>query len=107
MATVFKRAGSKFWYVKYYVRGKQVYRSLDTTSERVARRVKQQVEADESRGDLVAPSRTPLPEFLEDFCQFLPTVRTGGKSRSADISLLRLFFGPTCPSLKLGWGAGP
>jgi len=101
MATIFKRSRSKFWYVKYYVNGKQVYRSLETTSERVARKLKEQIEADEVRGDLVAPSTTPLPEFLEDFCQFLTTIRTS-KSYSADTSSLRVFFGPVCPSMKLG-----
>ncbi|MCY2929338.1 MAG: tyrosine-type recombinase/integrase, partial [Planctomycetota bacterium] len=101
MATIFKRSRSRFWYVKYYVHGQQVYRSLETTSERVARKLKEQIEADEVRGDLVAPSKTPLPEFLENFCQFLTTIRTD-KSFSADASALRVFFGPICPSLKLG-----
>lgn len=101
MATIFKRPRSKFWYIKYYVNGKQVYRSLETTSERVARKLKEQVEADEVRGDLVAPSTTPLPEFLENFCQFLTTIRTS-KSYSGDKSSLRVFFGPICPALHLG-----
>jgi len=101
MASIFKRKRSKFWYVKYYVHGQQVYRSLETTSERVARRLKEQIEADETRGDLVAPSKIPLPEFLEDFCQFLTTIRTS-ESYRGDLSSLRVFFGPICPSLKLG-----
>ena len=101
MATIFKRSRSKYFYIKYYVNGKQVYRSLETTSERVAKKLKEQVEADEVRGDLVAPSTTPLPEFLEDFCQFLTTIRTT-KSYSGDASALRVFFGPICPSLELG-----
>jgi len=42
------------------------------------------------------------PELgLEDFCLFLSTIRTA-KSYSADISLLRIFFGPVCPCLQLG-----
>jgi len=51
MAAIFKRKRSKFWYVKYYVHGQQVYRSLETTSERVARKLKEQIEADETRGE--------------------------------------------------------
>ena len=101
MATIFKRPRSKFWYIKYYVNGEQVYRSLETTNERVARKLKEQIEADDVRGDLVAPSTTPLPEFLEDFCKFLTTIRTT-KSCSADTSSLRVFFGPVCPSMELG-----
>lgn len=56
MASIFKRGRSRFWYIKYYVHGQQVYRSLETTSERVARKLQEQIEADEVRGDLVAPS---------------------------------------------------
>jgi len=101
MASIFKRADSKIWYIKYYVNGRQVYQSLETTSERVARQAKKQIEADEVKGDLIAPSKIPLEKFLEDFCQFLSTIRRG-KSYSGDISLLRIFFGPICPSLELG-----
>jgi len=101
MAAIFKRKRSKFWYVKYYVHGQQVYRSLQTTSERVARKLKEQIEADETRGELIAPSKIPLPEFLEDFCQFMTTIRTA-ESYRGDLSSLRVFFGPICPSLKLG-----
>ncbi len=50
---------------------------------------------------MIAPSRTPLPELLEDYCQFMATFRTP-KSRSADVSILRIVFGPITPALKLG-----
>ena len=101
MASIFKRSESKSWYIKYYVNGQQVYQSLETTSERVARHKKREIEADEVKGELIAPSKTQISSFLEDFCQFLSTVRTR-KSYSGDISLLRIFFGPICPSLQLG-----
>jgi len=101
MASIFKRSDSKFWYIKYYVNGQQVYQSLETTSERVARQMKRQIEADEVKGELIAPSKTQISSFLEDFCQFLSTIRTR-KSYSGDISLLRVFFGPICPPLQLG-----
>jgi len=101
MASIFKRADSKIWYIKYYVNGQQVYQTLETTSERVARQVKKKIEAEEVKGDLIAPSKIPLEKFLEVFCQFLSTIRRG-KSYSGDISLLRIFFGPICSSLELG-----
>ena len=101
MASIFKRGDSKIWHIKYYVNGQQVYHSLDTTSERLARQMKRQIEADEVKGELIAPSKTLISSFLEDFCQFLSTIRTR-KSYSGDISLLRIFFGPICPSLRLG-----
>ena len=63
MAAIFKRKKSKFWYVKYYVNGQQVYRSLQTTSERVARKFKEQIEADETR----EPGRTFDLLLVEDF----------------------------------------
>jgi len=99
MASIFKRGTT--WYVKYYVNGKQVYESLHTRSERAAKLAKKRIEADEVRGDLLAPSRTHLGDFLQDFCEFLSTIRTS-KSYSADTSLLRVFFGPLCPALQLG-----
>ena len=40
----------------------------------------------------VAPSKIPLTEFLQDFCQFLSTIRTS-KSFANDVSILRIFFG--------------
>ena len=101
MASIFQRGKRGTWWIKYYVNGRQVYHSLGTTSARVARRVKREIEGEEAKGELLAPSRTPPPAFLEDFCAFLSTVRTR-KSYSADISVLRVFFGPVCPALKLG-----
>jgi len=101
MASIFRRGNSGTWFIKYYVNGQQVYRSLETKNERIALQIKKQVEADETKGILVAPSKILLSDFLEDFCLFLTTIRTA-KSYSGDISLLRVFFGPACPSLKLG-----
>jgi hypothetical protein len=50
---------------------------------------------------LLAPSKTPLPALLEDYCGVMSTFRTP-KSYSADVSVLRIFFGPICPALELG-----
>ncbi len=101
MASIFQRKKGGAWWIKYYVNGRQVYYSLGTKDARVAKRVKRQIEGEEAKGELLAPSRTPLPAFLEDFCKFLSTIRTR-KSYSADTSVLRVFFGPICPSLLHG-----
>jgi integrase len=101
MASIFQRGKRRTWWIKYYVNGRQVYYSLGTRDARVAKRVKRQIEGEEAKGELIAPSKTPLPAFLEDFCKFLKTVRTR-KSYSADVSVLRIFFGPICPCLELG-----
>jgi hypothetical protein len=98
MASMFQRKKGGAWWIKYYVNGRQVYYSLGTKDARVAKRVKCQIEGEEAKGELLAPSKTPLPAFLEDFCKFLSTVRTR-KSYLADVSVLRVFFGPICPSL--------
>ena len=102
MASIFQRGKGKNWWIKYYANGRQVYYSLGTKNERVAKKIKRQIEGEEAKGELIAPSTIPLPAFLEDFCKFLKTVRTR-KSYSADVSVLRIFFGPICPSLELGY----
>ena len=50
MASVFKRGSSGTWFIKYYVNGQQVYRSLETRNERIALQIKKQVEVDETKG---------------------------------------------------------
>jgi len=101
MASIFRRGKSKNWWIKYYANGRQVYYSLRTNDIRVAKRIKRQIEGEEAKGELLAPSKTLLPAFLEDFGKFLSTIRTQ-KSYSSDISVLRVFFGPVCPALELG-----
>jgi len=97
MASIFQRKKGGTWWIKYYANGRQVYYSLGTKDARVAKRVKRQIEGEDAKGELLAPSKTPLPAFLEDFCRFLSTIRTK-KAYSADLSVLRIFFGPVCPS---------
>ncbi len=101
MASIFQRRKGGAWWIKYYANGHQVYYSLGTKDARVAKQIKRQVEGEEAKGELLAPSRTPLPAFIEDFCKFLSTKRTK-KSYSSDVSILRIFFGPICPSLVPG-----
>lgn len=101
MASIFQRGKKGTWWIKYYVAGQQVYHSLHTTNARAAERVKKKIEGEEAMGELLAPSRTPLPDLLEDYCQFMATFRTP-KSCSADVSILRIVFGPVTSALELG-----
>lgn len=101
MASIFRRGKQGIWFIKYYVNGGQVYHSLNTTDARVAKRTKRQIEGEQAKGELLAPSKTPLPAFLEGYCRFLATARTP-KSYSSDVSVLRVFFGPICAALELG-----
>ena len=101
MAAIFQRGRKGIWWIKYYVAGQQVYHSLHTTNARAAERIKKQIEGDEAKGELLAPSRTPLAELLEDYCRFMATFRTR-KSCTADVSVLRIVFGPITPALELG-----
>jgi integrase len=101
MASIFQRRKGGAWWIKYYANGRQVYYSLGTKDARVAKQIKRLIEGEEAKGELLAPSRTPLPAFIEDFCKFLSTKRTK-KSYSSDVSILRIFFGPICPSLVPG-----
>jgi len=101
VAFLYQRGKRGIWWVKYYVRGRPVFKSLKTTNARAAERVLKQIEGDQASGCLVAPSKTPLPEFLQDFCEFLKTIRTR-KSYVNDYSVLRVFFGPICPAQQLG-----
>lgn len=65
MAIIFQRGKQGIWWIKYYAGGRQVYHSLHTTNARAAERVKRQVEGGHAKGELLAPSRTPLAELLE------------------------------------------
>jgi len=100
MASVFKRG--QVWWIKYYVNGHPVQHSLETTEERVALAKKSKVEYERATRGLALPSKTPIAEFLEEFCRFLETIRSTHKSYKNDMSRLRVFFGPICPSLELG-----
>ena len=97
MACLYKRR-KQFW-ISYYVDGKQVQKSLRTSSERVALAKKKRIEYEISLGDLHVASRLRLPVVLEAFCKHLEVTRTY-KSFKNDFSRLRSFFGPICESLQ-------
>jgi integrase len=97
MACLYKRR-KQFW-ISYYVDGKQVQKSLRTSSERIALAKKKRIEYEISLGDLHVASRLRLPVVLEAFCKHLEVTRTY-KSFKNDFSRLRAFFGPICESLQ-------
>jgi len=97
MACLYKRR-RRYW-ISYYLNGKQVQKSLNTSNEKVARAKKRQIEYELSIGQLQQASELEVPEILEAFCKHLEATRTY-KSFKNDISRLRAFFGPVCESLK-------
>lgn len=99
MASIYKRG--KTWWIKYHLRGTRIQQSLQTTNERIAHARKCQFEYRLATGGLVLPSEIPIKQFLDDFCHHLRTIRSR-KSYKNDISYLRTFFGPICPSLEPG-----
>lgn len=99
MASIFRRG--PIWWIKYHLLGQRVQHSLNTTLQRVAEAKRREVEYRMSTGGMALPSDTPLAPFLEEFCQRLRALRTF-KSYKNDLSCLRTFFGPACPSLQPG-----
>ena len=95
MASIYRRGN--VWWVKFHLKGVRIQQSLNTTHERVAQARKSQIEYRLATGTLVMPSETSVGDFLEGFCQYLRGTRTR-KSYKNDISYLRIFFGPVCPS---------
>jgi len=98
MASLYKR-GKRYW-ISYYVQGKLIQKSLETTSERVALAKKRQIEYESSLGNLLLATETPLVPLLEAFCKHLEATRTY-KSCKNDMSRLRVFFGPICSQLQV------
>ena len=101
MATVFQRGKESASWIESCVHRQQVYRPLHSGQQRVVLMIKRQIEDEAAKSGLPAPSQTPLPAYLQNYCQFLSTVRTR-KSYTNDASCLRIFFGPICPTLQLG-----
>jgi integrase len=97
MASIYKRR--RMWWIKYYVGGKPIQRSLRTQNAREAETICKQYDAAETVKLLAEPSNTPIRPFLQDLCECWKKTRTG-KGATNDISRLRLFFGPVCPALK-------
>jgi len=69
MACVYRRR--KQCWISYYVCGKQVQKSLFTSSEKVAMAKKRRLEYELSLGDLHMASQLPVTVVLEAFCNHL------------------------------------
>ncbi len=98
MAGLIKRG--KFYSATYKIGGKEYRRALRTTSYRVAKERLLQLEQTLLRGeDSAKPTRTPLPQILEDYVLHMEQGRTKNAVR-VERWYLRDIFGPVCPALK-------
>ena len=103
MASLYKRG--RFYWVSYWVNGKQRQKSLHTKAERVARDKLKRLEYELAIGDLQVASRLPIRVVLQELCDHLWVTRTF-KSCKNGVSRLRIFFGPICDGLELGLPGG-
>jgi integrase len=99
MASLITRG--KTYYIQWRV-GKNLKRkSLKTTSYQIAREKLLQFESARLRGeDDPLPMRTPLPEILGRYVEYVRVVKTP-KSAQTDVYYLRQMFGPICPALEI------
>ncbi len=102
MGHLYQRGKRKTWYLKYYLNGRQILRSLKTKNYRIARERAKLLEAGQDPPDKQKPTaeRINLSEALEEFCVYLQTIRTT-KSYKGEYSRLRTIFGSVCPLLEL------
>ena len=62
---VYKRPGSKHWYVRFSWRGKRIDESTRCTNRRLAQKIEAAIRARLARGEARTPVTTfPLPEDL-------------------------------------------
>jgi len=62
---VYRRAGSKHWYIRFSWHGEQIHESSRSTSKRHAERLEAGLRARLARGESRAPAMTfPLPEAI-------------------------------------------
>ena len=68
MGSLYKRNGSKFWWLKYYQHGRAVRESSGTTKETVAKRMLRVREGDVERGIPINPrmDRITFEEAAQD-----------------------------------------
>lgn len=99
MAGLYKRG--KNYYAMYYTGNTKHRVSLNTTSLQIAREKVRQIETSLFRGDNTPlPTKTPLPNILDKYIQFLETFKTA-KSLQTDVYYLRSMFDEICPALKI------
>ena len=90
MASIYKRKGGRIWYIAYMKAGKQIYKSLKTSDEKVARFLKKEFEVKIRRNDVKTEKRISV----EDFCkEYLSDVAYRKKStNTADYSRVKEFL---------------
>ena len=98
MVCLYKRR--KQYWVRYYLNGWQVQKSLRTDDLRIARDKLREIKCELSLGGLPQARRIPLPAILETFCAYLKTKQTY-RSHRKDVSRLRNVFGEICEALKI------
>lgn len=98
MASLRKR-GSKY-YASYYAAGKEVRRSLDTSSYQVAKERLRNLESVLSHGPLddVLPTKTPVAEIVAAFATYIQSAKSKNGVK-VDFWYLRRIFGPVAPQL--------
>ena len=85
MASLYMRG--RFFWVAYWVNGKQRQKSLGTKNETVARNKLKRLEYELAIGDLQKTSHLRLATILEEFCQHL-RAKHPHKSCANDVSRL-------------------
>src|SRR5438128_6799224 len=100
---IMKYPGSRFWYMAYFVNGKEVRESTKETDEQRARRVLRNKMAEVLRGEAV-PHESKLT--LADLCEMLTTdYETNGrrslKTLPYSLRHLREFFGERAKAVTI------
>jgi len=99
MASLKKRGST--YYAQYYVGKVQKRVNLYTESLQVAKEKVRQLEPALFREtDIPLPTRTPLPQIVEEYITYLHTVKTARNAQKI-VSYLRQIFGPICSGLKI------
>jgi hypothetical protein len=95
MASIYRRG--KTWWMKYYVGGKAVRRSLKTRNAREAREICEQYSAAEKIGLLAEASSTPIRPFLQDLCEYWKRTRKpkGATNRMLCSGVASVTVGPS------------
>lgn len=99
MAGLYRRGNT--YYAIYYVGGKKHRKSLETDEPRMAKAKLRELESALDGGnDAPFPTKTPIPEILECFIDYMLSKRDA-RSVNRDVSPLRIMFGEVCPSLQI------
>ena len=99
MASLKKRNG--IYQIQYYVAGKQQRVSTGTRTLQIAKEKLRQFESAQFRGDdLPLPTKTPLEKMLNEYVEYMATIKTA-KSAQTDVYYLRAMFGDTAEALKI------